>query len=384
MHAEMGSSTYRTSRLGILGGGQLGRMLIQEAMDWNVHVSVLDPDPDAPCSRIADRFVQGSFADYETVLAFGRQVDILTIEIEHVNVDALETLEKEGKTVRPSSRIIRLIQDKGKQKVFYRTHAIPTAEFHLVESAASLPDHAGFLPCMQKLRKGGYDGKGVTPLRTVSDFSQAFDAPSVLEKMIDFDKEVAVIVARDQAGNCSTFPMVEMQFNPEANLVELLFAPARVNATVEKQGAEIAKKIAESLELVGILAIEFFLTHDGQLLVNEMAPRAHNSGHATIEGNLTSQYGQLLRTLIDLPLGDTSMILPSVMINLLGEKDHRGEAVYTGLNQALALPGVFVHLYGKRKTQPFRKMGHVTVVHESLEEAIRIAKQVSQTLKVIS
>jgi len=380
----MKQATYRTARLGILGGGQLGRMLIQDAINLNVRVAVLDPDPDAPCATICDRFVQGSFKDRDTVLAFGRSVDFLTVEIEHVNVDALEILEQEGVVVRPSSRILRLVQDKGSQKIFYRTHGIPTAAFQLTANRAETAAFQSSFPVMQKLRTGGYDGKGVRPLKTSNDIADAFDAPSVLEQFVDFEKEIAVIVGRGADGETATYPAVEMEFNPEANLVEFLFAPARITPTTEKQAADLASRLADALQLEGILAVEMFLTKNGDLLVNEIAPRPHNSGHATIEANRTSQYEQHLRAVVGLPLGDTTLIQPTVMVNLLGEKGFEGEAAYPGMAECLAIHGVHVHLYGKRFTKPFRKMGHVTICDESLSSAVEKARTVQQTLKVIS
>lgn len=377
----MQSEHFTAPRLGILGGGQLGRMLLQDAINLDINISVLDPDPEAPCRHLADHFETGSFKDYDTVYRFGKTVDILTVEIEHVNVDALEALEKEGVIVRPSSRILRLVQDKGAQKIFYRTHGIPTAEFHLIEHHEELPGHAGLLPVMQKLRTGGYDGKGVTPLRTVTDFTTAFNAPSVLEKMVDFDKELAVIVARNRSGECVSYPAVEMEFNPEANLVELLFCPAGITLDIEKKAEEIARRLAIAIELEGVLAVEMFLTKTGELLVNEMAPRPHNSGHATIEANVTSQYEQHLRAVLNLPLGETRLLTPAVMVNILGEKSAEGRVVYVGLRECLSMSGVHLHLYGKRNTKPFRKMGHVTICDNQLTNAIQKAKVVQQKLK---
>ncbi|MFM2208293.1 MAG: hypothetical protein RL213_2268 [Bacteroidota bacterium] len=380
----MKPSTYRSPRLGILGGGQLGRMLIQEAANLDIRVAVLDPDPEAPCARLCERFVLGSFRDRDTVLSFGRTVDVLTVEIEHVNVDALETLENEGVLVRPSSRILRLVQDKGAQKIFYRTHGMPTAPFHLAADRTEVEKHSGGLPFMQKLRTGGYDGKGVRPLKNISDLQEAFDAPSVLEKFVDLEKEISVIVARRPGGETLTYPAVEMEFNPEANLVEFLFSPARIDRATEAKAEKLAAQIADSLQLEGVLAVEMFLTKSGELLINEIAPRPHNSGHATIEANRTSQYEQHLRAVLDVPLGDTSLLQPSVMVNLLGEKGYDGEAAYVGMSECLAIRGVHIHLYGKSTTKPFRKMGHVTVCDDSLDAAIEKAKTVQRTLKVIS
>jgi 5-(carboxyamino)imidazole ribonucleotide synthase len=371
-------------KLGVLGGGQLGRMLIQDAISLNIPVHTIDPDADAPCKAISHSFTHGSLQDYDTVYAFGKSVDLLTIEIEHVNVDALETLEKEGLPVFPQPAVLRIIQDKGLQKQFYRDNDIPTASFELVNNKSEILQHAATFPYMQKLRKGGYDGKGVTPLTDASNINNAFDAPSVLEKFVDFEKELAVIVARNTKGEIKSFPVVDMEFNPEANLVEFLFSPAQIPAAVEQEAKRIAEMVAGKLGIVGLLAVELFLTRDGKVLVNEIAPRPHNSGHQTIEGNITSQYEQHLRAIFGLPLGDTALIQPSVMVNLLGEKGYEGTAVYQGIEQILALPGVYVHLYGKRITKPFRKMGHITITAPTLDEARRKALFVKETLKVIA
>ncbi|MCF8460692.1 MAG: 5-(carboxyamino)imidazole ribonucleotide synthase [Flavobacteriales bacterium] len=376
--------SYRPkTKLGILGGGQLGRMLIQETINLDVDVHVLDPDPDAPCRDIAHAYTNGSFKDYDTVLAFGKAMDVLTIEIEHVNVDALEVLEKQGVKVYPQPNVIRLIQDKGAQKEFYAEHGIPTSDYRLIgENEAK--DHTDFFPVFQKLRTGGYDGKGVQSLKSAADISKAFSEPSVLEKAVDLEKELSVIVARNTSGEVKTFPTVELEFNPVANLVEFLFSPANVSDEVEKISQEIAKTIAEKLEIVGLLAVELFLDKQGNVLVNEIAPRPHNSGHQSIEGNYTSQFMQHVRAILNISLGNTEIVKPSVMVNVLGEDGFSGEAKYEGLEEILAMKGVNVHLYGKRFTKPFRKMGHVTVIAETMEEAKSTALLVKDRLRVIS
>ena len=373
-----------TTKLGILGGGQLGRMLIQEAVNFNIHISVLDPSVNAPCADLANNFVVGNFNDYQTVLDFGKTVDVLTIEIEHVNIEALEELERLGKKVFPRPQALRTIQDKGLQKQFYKANDIPTAPFHLIDNAedALLFKEKG--PFMQKLRKGGYDGKGVTPLRTESEFNAAFNAPSVLEEFVPFVKELAVIVARNENGELATFPLVEMEFNPEANLVEFIFSPANVNVEIENNAKKIATDIANKLEHVGLLAIELFLTEDGNLLVNEIAPRPHNSGHHTIEACFVSQYGMHLRAILNMPLGSTGLRTPAVMINLLGEKGFEGKARYENIEEVLHTEGAYIHLYGKEDTKPFRKMGHITVCNSNLEEAKNIARRFLKEVRVIS
>ena len=381
---NMQTDFYGNFKLGILGGGQLGRMLIQQAINYNIHISSLDPDSNAPCKDIASNFTVGSLNDYDTVYAFGKQVNMLTIEIEHVNVEALEKLEKEGIPVFPQPSVLKMIQDKGLQKQFYANNNIPTPEYYLIENKADIAKHANKFPFFQKLRKGGYDGKGVVKLSDSTKLNDAFDAPSVLEKLVDFKKEISVIVARNQQGEIKTFPSVECDFNPEANLVEFLFSPASHSVEVEEKAQQIAYDIAKKLGIVGILAVEMFVTKNDEVLVNEIAPRPHNSGHQTIEGNYTSQYEQHLRAILDLPLGNTEIILPSVMINLLGEKGYEGNAQYEGLEEVLKIKGAHIHLYGKKTTKPFRKMGHVTVVDEHIHLAKAKAILIKNTLKVIA
>ncbi len=375
---------YGDLKLGILGGGQLGRMLIQSAINYNVSIHILDPDKDAPCKNLCEKFQVGALSDFDTVYAFGKEVDIITIEIERVNTDALEKLEQEGKKVFPQPAIIRMIQDKGVQKQFLKDNAIPTTDFQLIANNSELLKHTWPLPYVQKLRKDGYDGKGVQILRSKEDFEQAFDAPSIIERLVDFDKEISVIVARNESGSIKTFPVVEMEFHPQANLVEFLISPSSLSEFIQLKAENLAIAIAEKLELVGLLAIEMFVTKDGAVLVNEMAPRPHNSGHQTIEGNITSQFEQHLRSIFNQPLGNTSVKYTSVMINLLGEEGHTGPAQYRGMEEILALDGVYVHLYGKKITKPYRKMGHITVIDEDRNEALRKAKVVKHELRVTS
>lgn len=375
-------SFYGDLKLGILGGGQLGRMLIQEAVNYNVTVHILDPDGDAPCKDLCRKFTKGSLTDYQTVYDFGKEVDLITIEIEKVNVDALAQLEQEGVLVYPQSRVIRLIQDKGVQKQFFKENNIPTSNFRLIRNKQELISSNIPFPYIQKLRKDGYDGKGVHAVKSAADFDQAFDAPSIVEDWVDFEKELAVIVSRNESGAIKTFPCVEMEFNPEANLVEFLISPSTLSPEILKKADELAIKIAESLKIVGILAVELFLTKAGEILVNELAPRPHNSGHQTIEGNYTSQYEQHLRAIFNLPAGDTRSLGNAVMINLLGEKGFEGPAEYEGLDDILNISGVYVHLYGKKTTKPFRKMGHVTILDDDREEAIRKARYVQGKIKV--
>ncbi|ARS39547.1 5-(carboxyamino)imidazole ribonucleotide synthase [Sphingobacteriaceae bacterium GW460-11-11-14-LB5] len=371
-------------KLGILGGGQLGRMLIQQAINYNVTTLVLDPDPDAPCKHISNYFENGSITDFDTVYNFGKKADIITIEIEKVNIDALEQLEKEGKKVFPQSRVIRLIQDKGVQKQFFKENDIPTSPFQIVNTREDMENSNFPFPYILKLRKDGYDGKGVMKINSAADLDKAFDAPCIIEKLVDFEKEVAVIVARNANGDVKTFPMVEMEFNPEANLVEFLISPSTFAESLQQKAENIAKNIASAMNITGILAVEMFVCKDGELLVNEVAPRPHNSGHQTIEGNYVSQFEQHLRSIYNLPLGDTSSITNAIMINLLGEKGFEGVAKYENLEKTLGIDGVYVHLYGKKYTKPFRKMGHVTIVDIDRDKAIEKARFVQKTLKVIA
>jgi 5-(carboxyamino)imidazole ribonucleotide synthase len=372
---------YQDYKLGILGGGQLGRMLIQSGMDWNISFSVLDPDPVAPCATLCE-FHPGKLTDFDTVMAFGQSCDLITIEIENVNVAALKELQKQGKKVFPQPEVIELVQDKRQQKLFYKEKGIPTAEFILVENKQEVINQKSFLPAVNKLGREGYDGRGVQLLRTEQDLSKSFDAPGLLEKLIDFEQEISVIVARNESGDVQVFPAVEMIFHPEANLVEYLFSPAQVSASITQEANRIATKIITELGMVGLLAVEMFVTKDQKVLVNEIAPRPHNSGHQSIEANVTSQYQQHLRAILNLPLGDTSITQPSAMVNLLGEDGFAGKAKYDGLEEVLKLPGTYVHLYGKKLTKPFRKMGHVTIVDNDIESLKKKANFVKQSLKI--
>lgn len=380
----MAKEFYSDLRLGILGGGQLGRMLIQETINLNVNVHILDPDKNAPCKDLCTSFEVGALDDFDTVYQFGKKVDLLTIEIEKVNVDALEKLEDEGVVVYPQARVIRLIQDKGLQKQFFNENDIPTTPFQLIADKKALTETTLPFPFIQKLRKDGYDGRGVYKIIDESSFDNAFEQPSIIEKWIDFDKELAVIVARNDKGDIKTFPCVEMEFNPQMNLVEFIISPSNLSFGIQQKAKDLAIKIAEDLKIVGLLAVEMFLTKDGDILVNELAPRPHNSGHQTIEGNTTSQFAQHLRAIFNLPLGNTDNISNAVMINLLGEPDFAGLAIYEGIEDAMKMDGVFIHLYGKKYTKPFRKMGHVTIVNEDREEAIKIARHIQNTIKVIA
>lgn len=374
---------FKAVKLGIIGGGQLGKMLIQEAVNLNAEIYVLDPDKDAPCRYLAQHFECGSLMDFDTVYHFGKRTEILTVEIEHINTDALLQLQSEGLKVFPQPQVLKVVQDKGLQKQFYQDNHIPTAAFSLVENKQEARKvwESGKKKMIQKLRKGGYDGRGVTKLFDEKDFEQAFDAPSVMEEAIDFRKELAVIVARNEQGQTAVYDPVEMEFNAQQNLVEFLQMPADIPENIVQQARNVAVQVAQSIHIVGVLAVEMFLTYDDKILVNEIAPRPHNSGHQTIEGCRTSQYAQHLRAILGLPLGSTYCHTPSVMVNLLGQPNKTGVAVYSGLDNVLSIPGVYVHLYGKKLTKPFRKMGHITILHERMEEAIKNARIVQQKIK---
>ena len=377
-----------TPTIGILGGGQLGLMLLQAAIDWNLHVHILDPDPEASCHSLCTQFTQGSLTDYDTVYRFGQGVDMLTIEIERVNVDALEALERDGKRVFPQPSVIRIIQDKRLQKQFFRDHNLPTADFVLTETRADVAlleiHEPNFFPAFHKLGRDGYDGRGVQRIGSVADVGKAFDAPGVLERAVDFAKELAVIVARNERGEVQTFPTVEMVFHPELNLVNYLFAPAEISEEIDRQAQDIARQTADAFGIVGLLAVELFLDKTGNLLINEVAPRPHNSGHHTMRANVTSQFEQHWRAILNYPLGDTTAYQPAAMVNLLGEDGHTGPAVYDGLEMLLAMPGVFPFLYGKAITKPFRKMGHVTVMDSSLDALREKVERVKTGIRVIT
>ena len=375
---------YQDFKLGILGGGQLGRMLIQACTNFDLHSSVLDKDANAPCSLLASSFKPGDITDFDTVYAFGKTVDMLTIEIENVNVGALKKLEEEGLTVYPQPAIIDIIKDKRRQKMFYRKHGIPTADFVLVDNREAIKQHMDFLPAFNKLGTGGYDGGGVQRIRNAEDIEKGFDAPGLLETLVDFACEISVIAARNSKGEVSVFPAVECVFHPEHNLVDYLFAPSEVSPEIDEKAEKIARQVIESFGLVGLLAVEMFVTRDGEVLVNEVAPRPHNSGHQTINANIISQYEQHLRAILGLPLGATDIILPSAMVNLLGEAGYTGPAKYEGLDDLLAIEGASIFLYGKKETRPQRKMGHVTIVDENADALKRKVEEVKKVIKVIS
>ncbi len=375
-------------KIGIIAGGQLGKMLIQAASKWDIATYVLDPDPNCPAGKIATATTQGNILDFDDVYQFGKQVDILTFEIENVNTQALKKLQNEGIAVLPDPTILELIQDKGLQKLFYKEKDIPTADFQLFEHKQdilnALESGKITVPFVQKLRKGGYDGRGVAVIRTKDDILQLLDGASVIEPLVDIEKEIAVIVARNKNGETRCFPAVEMDFDPEANLVEKLICPSSISEKQQKQAEIIATQLINHLNMEGLLAVEFFIDKQGQVIVNEVAPRPHNSGHHTIESVVTSQFEQHLRAILNLPLGSTRLKLPAVMLNLLGDARYQGNVYYDGLDKVLAIEGVKIHLYGKKITRPSRKMGHITILDNSVEAAIKKADEVKQNIHVIA
>lgn len=371
-------------RIGILGGGQLGRMLLQVAANYNVETFVLEAGKNPPASSLCHYFVKGDIKDYDTVYKFGKLVDVLTIEIENVNLEALFKLEEEGLKIFPRPQALKIIKDKGLQKEFYKQHHIPTSAFHLITSKHELNSYFNFLPVAQKLRNGGYDGRGVEILRDETDFMKAFNAPCVIEKLVSIQKEISVIVAKNENGEVAVYPPVEMVVNPKYNLVDYLLSPAELTEEQNLLAQTIAVDVMNALDSPGIFAVEMFLDTDGKILVNETAPRAHNSGHQSIEGNYSSQYDMQMRVLQNLPLGDTSSIKPSLMLNLIGEPNHSGAVKYQGLDEVLMMKGVYIHLYGKHETKPGRKMGHVTILGEDKAELLQKAEFIKQKLKVVS
>ena len=363
-------------------------MLLYETRKFDIKTRVLDPSAEAPCRIACDVFQQGDLMDFDTVYNFGKKVDLLTFEIEGVNVDALEKLEAEGKKVYPSAKTLRNIQDKGVQKQFYKNHQIPTSPFKIFESKDELNEAIVrkelHFPFVWKSCTGGYDGKGVSIIRTAEDVIPLSVGACIAEKLIPFKNELAVIVARTPLGNVTTYPVVEMEFHPEANQVEYVICPARINDSVAEKARAVAAKVSKAFGHVGLLAVEMFQTEDDEILVNEVAPRPHNSGHYSIEASFTNQFEQHVRAILDLPLGNTDSKVGGIMVNLVGAEGHTGDVVYKNIEKILAMEGVTPHIYGKKETRPFRKMGHVTIVNKDISEARKIAEEVKNTIQVIS
>ncbi|MGX1929871.1 5-(carboxyamino)imidazole ribonucleotide synthase [Flagellimonas sp. 2504JD4-2] len=375
-------------KLGILGGGQLGKMLLYETRKWDIQTKVMDASAEAPCSIACDEFVQGSLLDFDTVYAFGKDVDVLTIEIENVNVDALEKLEDEGVKVFPQPKALRIIQNKATQKLFYTDNNIPTSPFtrfaYTSEIEVSISNGGLKFPFVWKSAQFGYDGQGVKVVRRLEDLEGLPNVECIAEEMVHFKNELAVIVARSQNGEVVTYPVVEMEFHPEANQVEYVICPARISESVSKKAREVALKVSKSIQHVGLLAVEMFQTQNDEILVNEVAPRPHNSGHYSIEASYTNQFEQHIRAILGLPLGKTESKVAGVMVNLVGAEGHTGNVVYENITSILEMEGVTPHIYGKKQTRPFRKMGHVTIVDKDMSTARKVAQNVKETIKVIS
>ena len=375
-------------KLGILGGGQLGKMILYNTRKFDIHTCVLDPSKDAPARLACDEFSVGDLMDFETVVEFGEKVDVLTIEIENVNVNALETLENKGIKVYPSAKTLKTIQNKAHQKLFYVDNNIPTAEFSRFAYTSEIDEAAenGGLsyPFVWKSARFGYDGQGVKIVKRYTDLIDLPNVECIAEKMIPFKNELAVIVARNERGDLKTYPVVEMEFHPEANQVEYVICPARIPDEIAKKAELVALKTAAAFKHVGLLAVEMFQTQDDDILVNEVAPRPHNSGHYSMEASYTCQFEQHLRAVLGLPLGKTESKVAGVMVNLVGAEDHIGDVIYKNIDKILAMDGVTPHIYGKKQTRPFRKMGHVTIVDKNIEKAREVAEKVKRTIEVIS
>jgi len=371
-------------KAGILGGGQLGRMLLQEAANYQVETWVMEKDRDCPAAHLCHHFVAGDIRDFDAVYAFGQLVDVLTIEIENVNVEALERLEAEGKTIIPRPSVLRTIKNKILQKEYYQAHNIPSPAFVVTNSKDELLSRSDFLPAVHKLGMGGYDGRGVQVMHKREDMDKGFDGPSVLEKMVNIDKEIAITVAIGKKGEHVIYPPVEMIFDPYLNLLDYQLCPAEIQKNALWKAEAIALSVARNFGSPGLFAIEMFVDRSGDVFVNETAPRVHNSGHHTIEAHYSSQFDMLWRIMLGYPLGSTAAIMPSIMINILGAEGHRGTAVYEGLNEVLAMENAYVHIYGKTNTAPGRKMGHVTILERDKSDLLRKAGKVKQTLRVIS
>lgn len=374
--------------IGILGGGQLGKMLLNTTRQWDLQTKVMDPSTEAPARIACNHFVQGDLMDYQTVVDFGKEVDVLTIEIENVNADALATLEQQGVKVYPQAAVLKVIQNKCHQKQFYQKNKIPTASFQLFNSKEELKDAVGrgliSFPFVWKSESMGYDGYGVQIVRSNQNLEEIKEGACMAEELVAIEKELGIIVCRSPKGETRCYPCVEMEFHPEANQVEYVLSPARISKEVAKKAEEIALAVSKAFQHVGLLAVELFLTKDGEIWVNEVAPRPHNSGHYSIEASYTSQFEQHIRALLDLPLGNTANKVSGVMVNLVGKEGHNGPVHYKNIEHILAIEGVNPHIYGKKETRPFRKMGHITIVNKELSVARKIAEDVKETIEVIT
>ena len=375
-------------KLGILGGGQLGKMLLYDAKRYDLHTKVMDSNKYAPCNKIADDFIIGDITDYDDVINFGNSVDLITVEIENVNTDALEFLEKSGKKVYPSPKNLRIIQNKSDQKKFYSKNNLPTSRFKNYLNIEELKRnflHDNFeFPFVWKSSRFGYDGKGVKIIKNIEDLDFSYDHQCLIEEKVSIKKELSVIVSRNTDGEIKCFPVVEMEFNEKSNLVEYVMCPANISKQTEEKAIIIASEIAKKFEMVGLLAVELFVTNEDEILINEVAPRPHNSGHHTIECCVTSQFDQHIRSILNLPLGETSILIPGIMVNLVGENMEEGNVNYKNINDIFDIPGVYIHIYGKKKSRLNRKMGHITIVNKDINKAIEIGKSIKSKIKVTS
>ena len=370
-------------KLGILGGGQLGRMLLTETQKWDIHTSVLDPAKEASCAHIANTFIHGDFNDYDTVYQFGKKVDLLTVEIEHVNIKALLQLKTEGVKIYPQPEVLLTIQHKGLQKDFFTKHTIPTAKYQRFESKDKMQKDTFKYPFVWKSAQFGYDGTGVKVIKDKNDFNTIPNVSCIIEEFISIGKEFAVIVARNKSGEIKSYPVVEMKFHSDANQLEYVVCPANITDKLANKIQEIALQVSEAFQHIGLLAIEFIVDKKGKIIVNEVAPRPHNSGHFSIEASFTNQFEQHLRAILDLPLGNSESRFPGIMVNLVGEEGYSGEVIYQNMDTILAWQGVTPHIYGKKMTRAFRKMGHVTVINKDIQKAYEIAQKIKNILRVI-
>ena len=375
-------------KLGILGGGQLGKMLIYDAKRYDLHTKVMDINRKSPCNKIADEFIIGDITNYDDVINFGKKVDLITVEIENINTDALEDLEKSGKKVYPSPKTLKIIQNKSKQKNFYKNNHLPTSRFKSYSSLDELKknfNHDNFdFPFVWKSSKFGYDGKGVKIINKIEDLDFSYTNQCLIEEKVSIKKELSVIVSRNVSGETKCFPVVEMEFNEKSNLVEYVMCPANISSTAEDNAIKIASELAEKFEMVGLLAVELFLTNKEEILINEVAPRPHNSGHHTIECCVTSQFDQHIRSILNLPLGSTDILTPGIMVNLVGQNEQEGNVIYKNLNDIFDYSGVFIHIYGKKKSRLNRKMGHITIINKDIKKAIEMGKKIKNKIKVTS
>jgi len=375
-------------KLGILGGGQLGKMLIYDTKRYDLHTKVMDLNRKSPCNKIADEFIIGDITNYDDVINFGNKVDLITVEIENINTDALEDLEKSGKKVYPSPKTLKIIQNKSKQKNFYKNNHLPTSRFKSYSSLDELKknfNHDNFdFPFVWKSSKFGYDGKGVKIINKIEDLDFSYTDQCLIEEKVSIKKELSVIVSRNVSGETKCFPVVEMEFNEKSNLVEYVMCPANISSTAEDNAIKIASELAEKFEMVGLLAVELFLTNKEEILINEVAPRPHNSGHHTIECCVTSQFDQHIRSILNLPLGSTDILTPGIMVNLVGQNEQEGNVIYKNLNDIFDYSGVFIHIYGKKKSRLNRKMGHITIINKDIKKAIEMGKKIKNKIKVTS